>query len=256
MNKGILITVVDDVCTIKFNSENANNVLSQQLTSSLISELDKIEVNPEIKIVIITGDKHVFSKGQDVGEIKKAFTDDSQSYKELLKNSYSKIVTKIRNSSKIYIAAVNGFTIGAGISIAFACDLVVASENAIFYAPYVNLGLIPDGGLIYFFLRTIGYYKTFEFLSLGDKFTATEALELGLINFIEHKNSLQEKCVELANILTKKYATVSLIKSYLNENLYSKSLNQALEIEEEYQDRARNTSEHQNAMKKLLLLTK
>lgn len=242
------VNVNNCTCQIQFNSQA---FLNQNSIVNLNNELDTIEQNKVIKVVILTGEKKVFSRGQEVSEIYAAYENQSSSYAELLKNNYHRIINKIRNSSKIYIAVVNGMAIGAGISLALACDIIIASPKALFYAPYTDLGLIPDGGILYFLLKTIGYYKTYELACLKNRFTANEAYELGLINYLEDEDHIYKRAQQLAIHFSTNHAISSLMKSYFNENVSKMDIQQALDCECRYQDLARQTTEHQLAMNRL-----
>lgn len=246
------ITIENDgyVCKIQFNTQC---YLNQKILTFLCKQLEIAERNISIKVILFIGEKHVFSKGQDVREICVAYENKISSYSSTLKNTYHRMLKIIRNSSKTYISIVNGIAVGAAMSIALSCDIIIASNKAVFYMPYIELGLIPDGGILYILLTTIGYHKTYELICTKRYYTANELYELGIINSIGNEQEILDQTKQLVAKFDDNFNINSLIKSYLNINMSKIGLERALYYECKYQDLARNTIEHAKAMRKLKL---
>ena len=169
------------------------------------------------------------NEGEDVSSIE---------IKKILEEHYNPIITRIRAINKPIIAAVNGVAAGAGANIALSCDLVVASNKASFIQAFSKIGLIPDSGGTFFLPRLIGFQKATALMMLGDKVTAEEAEELGMIFKVISSESFNEEveklAVKLANMPTK---ALGLIKELLSKSM-TNTLEQQLELEGKLQIKA------------------
>lgn len=244
---GFYVVEEEDVCYIRFKSDcylNHDNI------DSLCEKISSLDINPLIRFVVFLGENRIFSKGQDVNEIYLAYEDKSNSYSILLKNSYHKLFTLIKNSSKVFIAAINGMSIGVGTSIALACDVIYSSSKSVFYMPYLDIGLLPDCGFIYTLLMTIGYHKTYEFICTKEYYNADELYKLGVLNDIVDEKEFENKIKEKILSFNKNKSITSLIKRYIN-SLQKKEWSEALFQECLFQDEARKTLEHKVAIEKI-----
>lgn len=244
---GFYVEEEGDVCYIRFKSDcylNHDNI------NLLCDKINNIDIDPFIRFVVFLGENRIFSKGQDISEICLAYEDENISYSFLLKNSYHKLLTLIKNSSKVFIAAINGMSIGVGTCIALACDVIYSSSKSVFYMPYLDIGLLPDCGFIYTLLMTIGYHKTYEFICTKEYYSADELYKLGILNDIldekEFKNNIKKKILSF----NKGKNITSLLKKYIN-TLKNKDLSEALFQECLFQDEARKTLEHKVAIEKI-----
>ena len=145
---------------------------------------------------------------------------------------------------KPIIAAVNGVAAGAGASVAFACDMRIASEKASFVEAFINVGLVPDSGSTYFLPRLVGFAKALEMCITGQKVGAEEALQLGLVNRVVPPEQLLDEafalCARFAKMPTK---AIGLTKRLLNRSLTS-TLADQLEAEAYDQETAGKTDDH------------
>jgi 2-(1,2-epoxy-1,2-dihydrophenyl)acetyl-CoA isomerase len=153
---------------------------------------------------------------------------------------------------KPVIAAVNGVAAGAGASLAFACDLIVASDKASFSTAFTGIGLAPDSGMSWTLQRLVGKAKATELLLLGERVKAPEALELGLVTKVVPADELSPAAVELARRLasgpTRSYAAVKAALAHAATH----DLPSSLAKEADLQDECENTDDHHNATKSFL----
>jgi 2-(1,2-epoxy-1,2-dihydrophenyl)acetyl-CoA isomerase len=155
--------------------------------------------------------------------------------KKELHNVYHPAIAGIRRLEKPVVAAVNGPAVGIGCSLALACDLVLAAESAFFGLAFVNIGLMPDGGSTLFVPAAVGKARAFQMALLGERVTAEQALDWGLVNWVHPDDRLMPEAEELATRLahgpTRSYAGS---KRALNNMLYP-NLDGQLDLEAEIQ---------------------
>lgn len=216
MYQTILTQVENGIMTITINRPDKMNALNKDVISELGSAVDALLQDASIKAGIITGaGEKAFVAGADISE----FTDlDGEGGKVLAQRGADMVFDKIENASKPIIAAVNGFSLGGGCELAMACHFRIASENARFGQPEVNLGLIPGYGGTQRLVQLIGKGKAMELLMTADMIKADEAKQLGLVNHVVPQAELQAKAVELlTKILTKAPLAIGKIISLVNE---------------------------------------
>lgn len=236
MNNSILIKIENQVAYITLNRPDVFNSFNREMALSLQSILDDCEHNNEVRSIVITGNGKAFCAGQDLKEV--TSPELNPGFKKILEEHYNPIITRIRAINKPIIAAVNGVAAGAGANIALSCDLVVASNKASFIQAFSKIGLIPDSGGSFFLPRLIGFQKAAALMMLGDKVTAEEAEELGMIFKVISSESFNEEveklAVKLANMPTK---ALGLIKELLSKSM-TNTLDQQLELEGKLQIKA------------------
>ena len=229
MNNSILIKIENQVAYITLNRPEVFNSFNREMAFSLQSILDDCEHNNGVRSIVITGNGKAFCAGQDLKEV--TSPELNPGFKKILEEHYNPIITRIRAINKPVIAAVNGVAAGAGANIALSCDLVVASNKASFIQAFSKIGLIPDSGGTFFLPRLIGFQKASALMMLGDKVTAEEAEELGMIFKVISSESFNEEveklAVKLANMPSK---ALGLIKELLNKSI-TNTLEQQLELE-------------------------
>ena len=229
MNNSILIKIENQVAYITLNRPDVFNSFNREMALLLQSILDDCEYNNDVRSIVITGNGKAFCAGQDLKEV--TSSELNPGFKKILEEHYNPIITRIRSINKPIIAAVNGVAAGAGANIALSCDLVVASNKASFIQAFSKIGLIPDSGGTFFLPRLIGFQKASALMMLGDKVTAEEAEELGMIFKVISSESFNEEveklAVKLANMPTK---ALGLIKELLNKSI-TNTLEQQLELE-------------------------
>jgi 2-(1,2-epoxy-1,2-dihydrophenyl)acetyl-CoA isomerase len=165
------------VLTITLNRPDVFNALNRELHAELRSALEEAG-DPAVRAVVITGAGRSFCAGQDLRE----FTEIQGSVGEALEETYHPNIRLIRSLEKPVIAAVNGVAAGAGLSLASACDVRIASAAATFVPGFIGIGLVPDSGGSWFLHRTLGFARAFEWMSSNRRLGAEEALAWGLVS--------------------------------------------------------------------------
>jgi 2-(1,2-epoxy-1,2-dihydrophenyl)acetyl-CoA isomerase len=181
------------VVTVTLNRPDVLNALNAAVHAALAAALQEAR-DPEVRAVVLTGAGRGFCVGQDLTEFREAPGDIG----ERLRATYHPNVLAIRALEKPVIAAVNGAAAGAGLSLACACDLRVASDAAVFIPAFVNIGLVPDSGGTFFVTRLLGYARAFEWLCTGRRLTAAEAQAWGLVSEVVDTEALPARVAELA----------------------------------------------------------
>lgn len=201
MYQTILTSLENNIFTITINRPDKLNALNKAVLDDLNSVLDEIENNPEIKSVIITGaGPKAFVAGADISE----FGEMNKSESMLWAKRGQDIFARIENCPKPIVAAVNGFALGGGCELAMSCHFRVASENAKFGQPEVNLGLIPGYGGTQRLVQLIGKGKAMELLMSAHMIDAAEAKQLGLVNYVTTADTLLTHTKKILDIINSK----------------------------------------------------
>jgi 2-(1,2-epoxy-1,2-dihydrophenyl)acetyl-CoA isomerase len=233
------------VATITLNRPEVYNALNDEITYELQDVLKVAGKDDRVRVLVLTGEGKAFCSGQD---LKDSSSEKKRSFMDSLHKRYNPIILAMRNLPKPIICRLNGVAAGAGCSLALACDLIVASEDATLIEVFVNIGLVPDSGSSYFLPRLVGTAKAFELCSMGSKVNAMEAVNLGLINKAVPADKLDAAVKNFtdyfANAPTK---AIGLIKRMLHKAATS-SLEEMLEYEAYCQEIAGSTKDHQEGI--------
>jgi 2-(1,2-epoxy-1,2-dihydrophenyl)acetyl-CoA isomerase len=166
------------IATITLNRPDKFNSFNRPMADAFNAALQEASTDENIRCVVITGEGKAFCAGQDLQE---AIDPDGPGLKKIIEEGYNPSIIHITEMPKPVIAAVNGVAAGAGANIALACDFVLAKQSATFIQAFSKIGLIPDSGGTYFLPRLIGYQRALAQMMLGDKVTADEAMQMGMI---------------------------------------------------------------------------
>ncbi len=214
MAETILTQIENNILTITINRPDKMNALNATVISDLRSAMQQVYDNAEIKGVIITGSgTKAFVAGADISE----FANYSTQQAKLMATNGHAVFNMIENCGKPVIAAVNGFALGGGCELAMSCHLRIASENAKFGQPEVNLGIIPGYGGTQRFIQYIGKGKALELMMTTDMISAAEAHPFGLVNHVVAQENLIAKCQEILNkIFTKGPVAITKVIECVN----------------------------------------
>jgi len=221
------------------------NAFDEALTSALALAIDEVAADAAVRAVVITGAGRGFSAGQDLRDrfLKVVAGQDLQLGNEL-RRRYHPLIAAVREMRKPVVAAVNGVVAGAGLGIAVACDIRVASSSASFRAAWTRVGLVPDAGSAYFLPRIVGWGRATDMILTGEPVNADEALRIGLVTRVwsdaEFAVKWREYARGLAQGATEAYA---LSKEGLNA-AWDRDFASFLELESSLQDRAGRTSDY------------
>ncbi|RYZ55298.1 MAG: enoyl-CoA hydratase [Sphingobacteriales bacterium] len=216
MYQTLVTDLQDGTLLITINRPDKMNALNKDVIDELGKVLEDVYTNPEIKSAILTGaGEKAFVAGADISE----FTSlDAAGGAGLAKRGQDKVFDKIENCPKPVIAAVNGFALGGGCELAMSCHFRIASENAKFGQPEVNLGLIPGYGGTQRLTQLIGKGKSMELMMTGDMIGAEDAKTLGLVNYVYPQTELLAEAKKIvAKIQTKAPVAISKVIACVNE---------------------------------------
>ncbi len=198
----ILLAVADGVATLVLNRPEKLNAFADDMRERLIETLDAAAARPDVGALVITGAGRAFCAGGDVGHMTalKAAEAPFEELEPLLERG-GDVVTRIAALPFPVIAAVNGTAAGAGLNLALACDVRIASEQATFGATFVRIGLHPDWGGSYFLPRRTGLAEALLLCWTGDVIDAAEALRVGLVERIAGHDRVLDEAQALARRL-------------------------------------------------------
>jgi 2-(1,2-epoxy-1,2-dihydrophenyl)acetyl-CoA isomerase len=233
------------VAVLTLNRSEKFNSINRPLALGIQSALDTCAADESVRCVVITGNGRAFCAGQDLKEV----TDpDGPGLSTIVAEHYNPIIDRIRSIQKPVIAAVNGVAAGAGANIALCCDIVVAAASATFIQAFSKIGLIPDSGGTWFLPRLIGWQRASALMMLGDKISAPEAEQMGMI----YKTLPDEGFADAALALAGKMASMptrglALTKQALNQT-FSNTLQEQLALEDRLQTEAGRTNDYREGV--------
>jgi len=230
----------NNIAYLTLNRPEKFNSFNREMALALQQELDRCMRDEEVRAVYITGSGKAFCAGQDLAE---AVDPNGPELRSIVHGHYNPIIERIRTIEKPVIAAVNGVAAGAGANIALACDVVVAKESAAFIQAFSKIGLIPDSGGTFFLPRLIGFQKASALMMLGDKISAAEASDMGMIYKYFADDAFETESKKIAETLSKlPTKALGFTKLALNESARH-TLTQQLQLEEDYQDQCGKTDD-------------
>lgn len=245
----LLLDIRDGIATITLNRPEVYNAFNDPLSYELQDALKKAEKDPAVRVVVLTGAGKAFSSGQD---LRASMESGKRDLSESLRKRYNPIIRAIRNMPKPVICRLNGVAAGAGCSIALACDMIIASEEATMIEIFVNIALVLDSGSSYFLPRTVGYHRAFELATKASKISAAEALKMGLVNKVvpaaELDASVQAEAAYYAAAPTK---AIALMKKMLGKGM-TDNLDEVLEYEAYCQEIAGNSADNAEGIQAFL----
>lgn len=251
--ESIVVEKKNSISRITLNRPQALNAFNDQMGEEFYAALKEAEKDPETRCLIITGAGRAFSAGEDVSGLKERYGEGTHpSLGDHLRKKYHPMIMRIRNMEKPILARVNGIAAGSGASIALACDIRIASEDAGIKEAFIGVGLVPDSGSSYFLTQTLGPGRALELIMTGRTVGAREAENLGLftrtVPAAELDKAVDELATKLASGPTK---ALGLSKRVVNQ-ASRLELPDAMEYEAQNQDIAGRTKDHLEAVRAFL----
>lgn len=237
------------VATITLNRPEVYNALNDEITYEFQDALKAIARDEKVRVIVITGEGKAFCSGQD---LKAASGDQKRSFLQSLNKRYNPIISAMRSLPKPIVCRLNGVAAGAGCSLALACDIIVASEEATLIEVFINIGLVPDSGSSYFLPRLVGMAKAFEMCSMGTRVKASEAAAIGLVNKCVPADQLDAAVKSYTDYFaTAPTRSIGLIKKMLSKSATS-TLEQMLEYEAYCQEIAGSSHDYKEGVSAFL----
>src|SRR3990170_1152333 len=235
----VVLTARDGaVLTITLNRPEVYNAINREMHDGLAAALEHA-ADPEVRTVVLTGAGRGFCSGQDLRE----FQEFPGGVRETLEETYHPNVRAIRALEKPVIGAINGATAGAGLSLACACDVRVASTEASFVPGFIGIGLVPDAGSSWFLHHLLGASRAFEWMVSNRRVSADEALVWGLVSEVAPAERFAKRGEELAEWYAGLPTRAVAMTKRMFEHAYTASLEEQLELEAELQQAATGTED-------------
>lgn len=212
------------------------NALAMPMRAALADALERIEADAAVRAVVLTGAGGIFSAGGDISTMNAA---DFAAGRERFRTTH-RLVRIMVKGSKPLIAAVEGFAVGAGLSLALCCDTVVAAEGAQFAAGFGRLGLIPDLGMLHTLPLRVGQGRARQIMLYGERVAARTALEIGIADHLVPQGAALEHALQRARVFEAGAPLpVAMVRQYL-----ARGLDEALEWERDVQSALFLTDDH------------
>lgn len=224
----VLVDIADGVATLTLNRPAALNALTYSMKGQLLSGLLDLAQDRSVRAIVLTGAGRAFSAGQDLRE---RLEPDAPPLDEELTLRYNPIIRAIRDAPQPVIAAVNGVAAGAGASLAFACDLRIASESASFVLAFGRIGLVPDSGATWTLPRLVGSARAAEIALLGDAISASDALAMGLVSRVVPPEMLAAEAAAMAARIASLAPEATTMTKHLLDRAFDHDLEAALTAE-------------------------
>ena len=231
----------DGIATITLDRPAALNALTVPMKGELLAALALVARDRSIRAVILTGAERAFCAGQD---LKERLEPDAAPLATELRDRYNPIIRAMRGLDQPIVGAINGVAAGAGASLAFACDLRIAAEEASFVLAFGRIGLVPDSGATWFLPRLVGASKAAELALLGEAFSAADAERSGLVAQVVPGAALPDAALAMAARLAALAPAALASTKHAMDRAWSVDLDRALDEEAYRQGVAGATSDH------------
>lgn len=200
----LLAEIKDGIGWLTLNRPESLNALSMEMRDLLVEHTAKFEKDPAVRCVVIRGAGDHFQAGGDIKGFHKSLTTEKEAHLagfEMRVVKAHQAIYQIRRMNKPVIASVHGAAAGFGLSLILNCDLAIAADDSYFTLAYRHIGLSADGGATYFLPRVVGERKALEIALLGERFTAQEAKEQNILNWVVPKDRLAAETEKIARKL-------------------------------------------------------
>ncbi len=249
MSDTIITEIQEGVALIKLNRPQSYNAMNTEMAQVLISTIEELDRRPEVRAMLLTGEGKAFCSGQDLSDIEDL---SDVPFAEIIDRQYNPLVQLLASLQKPIIAYVNGVAAGAGANIALLCDIIVASERASFIQAFSKIGLIPDTAGTWYLPRIVGYQMALAMMMTGDKISAQQAKECGMVYKVYAEESASEEAYALAQRLAQ-MPTVALAQTKkLLQASYHNTLEDQLKAEKEAQENMGKTEDFKEGVNAFL----
>lgn len=231
--------VSDAVATVTLDRPESLNALNAQMRRELLAAFKAAAGDESTRCVVLTGAGRGFCSGADLrgGEGEREF-------RRVLTHEYNPLVAAVRELPKPVIGAVNGVAAGAGVSLALACDLVVAAEEARFILAFVKVGLVPDSASTRTLVRALGRHRAAQLIFTGEPLTAKGAADAGLVAAVVPAAELPEASAELARRLASGPTKAIGYSKRLINRAEQDDLGESMALEAALQELSGRTEDH------------
>lgn len=242
----ILVAKEGAIRRLTLNRPQRLNALTRSLLGTLSDALADIAADDEARVLVLSGSGRGFCAGQDLTD--QGAVEDGRTCRDTVERYYNPVVRQIRSLDLPVIAAVNGIAAGAGMSLALAADITLATESAAFDLAFARIGLIPDAGGTYTLQRLLGPARAIGLAMLGEKLSASQAAEFGLIwRAVPDADFTREVDTLAARLAQAPTRALALMKKAFHAGGHH-SLEQQLALEAELQSQAADSEDFQEGL--------
>lgn len=236
----LVVNITDSVAVVTLNRPDRLNALSHALLSDLRTAFGELQDRSDVRSIVLTGAGRAFSAGADLHGA-------PADIEEVVRDLYNPLIADMLAHRCPIVAAVNGIAAGAGVSLAVACDMRVASADAGFQLSFVKIGLVPDAGASWLLPRVIGSARAAEMALLAERVSAETGLQWGLVNRVApDSRTCVSAALEVAQMLASRSGSVAVARRLLRES-WSNSLESQLESEARAQGALQHSSDYVEA---------
>ena len=244
----ILFSIEAGVALLSLNRPDQLNSFNAQMHGEVKEALKQVRQNPDVRVLLLTGEGRGFCAGQDLSDRNVAPGSAAPDLGQSIEKFYNPLIRQLRDLPMPVICAVNGVAAGAGANIPLACDLVLAARSANFIQAFCKIGLIPDSGGTWTLPRLVGMARAKELALLGNRLTAEQAEQWGLIYRVVDDTELRNEALMLArHLATQPTYGLALIKRSLNASL-SNTFDEQLELEKDLQRLAGRSEDYREGV--------
>ncbi len=237
---------------ITLNRPDASNAFTSKMIEELVSTLYQADEDNEIRVIVVTGAGKHFCAGGDVKDMqdkKGMFAGEPNELRERYKRGIQRIPRCMNSLSTPVVAMVNGAAIGAGLDFACMCDIRIASEKSKFGETFTKLGLVPGDGGTYFLQRIVGFAKAMELTLTCSVLDASEAKNIGLVNYVVGADELIDRTTDVVNKISSNAPIATQMAKRAIVHAYKNDLDSNLDLLCAYQGITQRTSDHFEAVK-------
>jgi 2-(1,2-epoxy-1,2-dihydrophenyl)acetyl-CoA isomerase len=233
----VLVGVDGGVARLTLNRPDKLNSFTAGMHGDLNAALDRVETDPSVRAVVLTGAGRGFCAGLDLAELssERGRNSDVSDVSDILERQFNPLVRRLRRLPKPVVARVQGVAAGAGANLALACDLVIAGRSASFLQAFVNIGLLPDSGGTWWLPRAVGAPRALGLAMLGEKLPAEQAHQWGLIWKCVDDSALDAEVDALARRLASMPTRALAAIKHAIDQAASQSLDRQLDLERDLQ---------------------
>jgi enoyl-CoA hydratase/carnithine racemase len=226
--KDIIVEIEDGICTITLNRPRHLNVFNEETLNDFFDMLEDVSKNKKVKVlVLLSACEKAFTAGADIKQMVRMGTEEGREWSQL----GHKIARKLETIPQPVIIGINGYTLGGGVEFACACDIRIASEDSIFSQPEIDIGVIPGWGGTQRLSRIVGIARAKEMIYTGKRIDAEEAREIGLVNHVVSRESLEEAVMTMAKTMAAKGKLALFDAKKSINRLHDSFLTEGLEYE-------------------------
>ena len=248
----LLLDVVGGVARVTLNRPDVLNSFNARMALELREALDGLASDDGVRSVVLTGAGRAFCAGQDLAEAAPRADGTLPDLGDIVAAQYNPVIRALRHLEKPVVCAVNGVAAGAGANLAFACDIVIAAEEASFIQSFSKIGLIPDSGGTFILPRLVGMARATALAMLGERLTAQKALEWGMLYQVVPGAALADTASALAaQLATQPTRGFGLFKRALDRS-WGNDLDAQLDVEAAAQREAGRTGDYAEGVRAFL----